>query len=154
MIPAGQRADCVYERWGLVDGPPRMLKSRCGQSFSRIRNVRRTLASLPGRCLRMSCSTSKRRPLLLTRLVLAVTAAAFAILVSLAGSHLHVGPDDDEACAVCTAFADKLHDAAPPNGVVRAFVAVHLVVATLPQPQRIGVAPTLPPPSCGPPIVA
>lgn len=126
----------------------------CEQRFTRIRNVRRTLASLPRRDARMRRLTRKRRRLLLTRLVLAATAAAFAILISLAASHLHVGPDDDEACAVCTAFADKLHDAAPPNGVVRAFVAVHLVVATLPQPQRIGVAPTLPPPSCGPPIVA
>jgi hypothetical protein len=99
----------------------------------------------------MGCLT-KRRRILLTRLVLAVTATAFAILVSFAASHLHVGLDDDQACAVCAAFAEKLHDAAPPEGVVRPFVAVHLVVATLPQPQPIGVAPTLLPPSCGPPV--
>jgi hypothetical protein len=113
-----------------------------------------SLATLPERLARIGASR-KRRRLFLTRVVLAFTGAAFAILVAVAASHLHVGSsDDDAACAVCAAFAEKLHDGPPPTPLVRPLVAVHLVVATLPQPQLIGVAPTLPPPSCGPPTFA
>ena len=97
--------------------------------------------------------TFKRRALLFTWLVLLVTATAFAILVSLAASHLQFVPDDD-ACVVCTAFEDDLHEADLPQEAARPVVVVHLVVAALPQSQRLGVTPTLLPPSCGPPVVA
>lgn len=103
---------------------------------------------------RMLHLTRKHHCLLFTRLVLAVTAAAFAIVVSVAASHVHAVPDEDEACAVCTAFAGKLHDSAPAQAVVRPFFIVPLVVAALSEPQRLSVAPTLPPPSRGPPVVA
>lgn len=102
----------------------------------------------------MICLTFKRRRLLFTQFILAVTATAFAIVVSIAASHVHVVPDDDEPCAVCAVFTGKLHDAGPRQHAARPFVVLHLVVAALPQSQRLGVAPTLPPPSCGPPVVA
>jgi hypothetical protein len=98
--------------------------------------------------------TSKGRRLLFARLVLALTAAAFAIVVSVAASHVHVVPDEDNACSVCTAFDGKLHDGDPAQAAAHPFLLPHLVVATLPEPQRPGLAPTLTPPSCGPPVVA
>jgi hypothetical protein len=96
----------------------------------------------------------KRRRLLLRRLVVVVTAVTFAILASYAVSHLHAGPDNDDDCAVCASFAGKLHDAAPPQAAAAAFVLVHRIVAAIPQPQLVRVAPALPPPNCGPPLVA
>jgi hypothetical protein len=41
-------------------------------------------------------------------LIAAVSAVAFAILVSIAATHLHTGLDADEACAVCAAVIGKL----------------------------------------------
>jgi hypothetical protein len=102
----------------------------------------------------MLCVTPRRRPLLLTRLVLWATAITFAVVASLAASHVHVVPGDDDPCAVCAAFTGKVHAAGPHGDASRRFVVVHLVVAALPQSQRVGVSPTLPPPSCGPPVVA
>src|ERR1700686_4065419 len=44
-----------------------------------------------------------------TRVLIAVVSAvAFAILVSIAATHLHTGLDSDEACAVCAAVIGKL----------------------------------------------
>ena len=97
--------------------------------------------------------TFKRRALLFTRLVLLVTTTAFAILVSVASSHLHVVTHDNNECVACTALEDNFHKSDPPQDA-RPAVVVHLVVAALPQSQRLGVTPTLPPPSCGPPAVA
>lgn len=97
--------------------------------------------------------TFKRRALLFTRLVLLVTATAFAILVSVAASHLHIVPHDDDGCVVCTALEDNLHESDPPQDA-RPVVVVHLVVAALPRSQRLGITPTLSPPSRGPPVVA
>jgi hypothetical protein len=42
------------------------------------------------------------------RVIGALSAIAFAILVSVAATHLHIGPDADEACPVCAAVAGKL----------------------------------------------
>ena len=41
-------------------------------------------------------------------LIAAVSAVAFALLVSIAATHLHTGVDSDEACAVCAAVIGKL----------------------------------------------
>ena len=95
-----------------------------------------------------------RRRRLLQRLVCGVTAVVFTILVSVAVSHLHVGADQDAACAVCAAFAGKLEGAststtAPPTAVV-----VALRIAVLPRPQIASSALIALPPSCGPPLVA
>ena len=84
--------------------------------------------------------------------VLAVTAMAFLVLVSISSSHLHVTTDADEACAVCTAFAGKLDN--PTADVPKiAPVAIDYVFCTA--PQRDDVPPQAPshvrPPTCGPP---
>ena len=98
--------------------------------------------------------TSKRRALLFTWLVLLVTSTAFAILLSVASSHLHAVAQDNNACVACTALEDSFHKSNLPRDDARPAVVVHLIVAALPEPQRFGVTPTLPPPSCGPPAVA
>jgi len=84
-------------------------------------------------------------------LVLAVTAGAFALLVSVAASHLHIAPDADEACAVCAAFAGKIEGPSLSVPTVAVATVVHTVCIT-------PVAPLLPPPpahllppTCGPP---
>jgi len=97
--------------------------------------------------------TFKRSAVLFTRLVVLVTTTAFAILVLVASSHLHIAVHDDNGCIVCAALEDKHHESDPPQ-YAQPVVMVHLVVAALPHAQRLGVTPTLPPPSCGPPAVA
>jgi len=92
--------------------------------------------------------------LLSTRLVFAFTALAFAIVASIAATHLHAVPDEDAACAICTAFGGKLHDSGRAEAVCTAFLLIHPLGKVLSEPQRVGVAPTLPPPSCGPPAAA
>jgi hypothetical protein len=47
-----------------------------------------------------------------------------------------------------------LHDTGRAEAVCTPFLLVHVVGNVLSEPQRFGVAPTLPPPSCGPPAVA
>ena len=96
--------------------------------------------------------TFKRRPLLFTRLVLLAAITGFAILVSVASSHPQIVTHDD-ACVVCTALEDNLHESGPLQDA-RPVIMVHFVVEALPHSQRLGVTPTLPPPSCGPPASA
>lgn len=83
--------------------------------------------------------------------VIAVTAIAFALLVSLAATHLHITPDEDEACAVCVAFAGKIEGPSAFVPSVAASEVAHVIVAT----SGSGVIPpavaVLLPPSCGPP---
>ncbi|HTS21075.1 MAG TPA: hypothetical protein VMN79_04605 [Casimicrobiaceae bacterium] len=88
------------------------------------------------------------------RVVATVCAIAFAILASVAASHLHIGADQDEACAVCAAFAGKLESpvAQPP-----ALAPVALAFWRCEVPQDAQVRHRLVvilPPSCGPPEVA
>ena len=55
--------------------------------------------------------------------IAAVSAVAFAILVSIAATHFHTGLDSDEACAVCAAVIGKLEGPSslpvvvPPAGI-------------------------------------
>jgi hypothetical protein len=81
----------------------------------------------------------------------AVVAIAFAFLVSVAATHLHITPDQDEACAVCTAFAGKLEGPSK-KLVVPTYVLIELRVATVvAAPSVTSVAVVVLPPSCGPP---
>src|ERR1700738_3451617 len=87
-------------------------------------------------------------------LVAAVSAVAFAILVSIAATHLHTGLDADEACAVCAAVIGKLEGPS----------SVPVVVAPASIPYFWRRSPGAPhvargvrvvlPPSCGPPRFA
>jgi len=93
--------------------------------------------------------TITRGSFVLTRLILLVTSTAFAILLLVASSHLHLVPQDNNGCFVCTALEDKVHEFDRPHAA-RLVLVVYLVVAAL----RLGVLPTLTPPSCGPPAIA
>jgi hypothetical protein len=95
-----------------------------------------------------------RRRSSLQRLVCAVTAVVFTILVSVAASHLHIGADQDEACAVCAAFAGKLEGASAPPVPAPAGMAIALHVPALSQPQITSPSVVALPPSCGPPAAA
>ncbi len=83
--------------------------------------------------------------------VLALTAGAFALLVSVAASHLHLTPDGDEACAVCAAFAGKIEGPSVYVPTVAVATVVHVAVAA----PVLRLAPPAPahmwPPNCGPP---
>jgi hypothetical protein len=85
------------------------------------------------------------------RLVAALTALCFAVLVSIAASHLHIGPDGDGTCAVCAAVAGKVAGAsAPPiTGLSLEHSGwLQIVESPLPFPRTRAV---VLPPSCGPP---
>lgn len=83
--------------------------------------------------------------------VLALTATAFTLLVSVAASHLHIAPDGDEACAVCAAFAGKIEG---PSVSLPTLAPASLVYPVCAAPVS-GPAPRAPahllPPTCGPP---
>lgn len=83
--------------------------------------------------------------------VLAFTAIAFALLVSVAASHVHIQPDADEACAVCAAFAGKLEG----PSVYVPTVATSTVIAVAGVAPVSRFVPPVPahilPPNCGPP---
>jgi hypothetical protein len=102
--------------------------------------------------LTFSASTSKFSPC--RAFTAALVAVAFAILVSVAATHLHVGPDADEGCAVCAAVIGKLEGpTAPPIAIPSISVAYfeHLLEIA---PQVADVALVVLPPSCGPPHFA
>lgn len=83
--------------------------------------------------------------------VLALTAIAFTLLVSVAATHLHIAPDGDEGCAVCAAFAGKIEGPSVYVPTVAVATVIQLVVAA----PVLRLAPAAPahlwPPNCGPP---
>jgi hypothetical protein len=86
-----------------------------------------------------------------SQLVLALTALAFTLLVSVAASHLHIAPDADEACAVCAAFAGKIEG---PSAAVPMFALASVVYTVCAKPVSRPVPPApahILPPTCGPP---
>jgi hypothetical protein len=99
--------------------------------------------------LRRQCALAVSR-----RVIVALTGIAFAILVSVAATHLHIGPDADEGCAVCAAVVGKLEGPTPPPMAV----CPTSDVSTLEQfqvAQQVACAILVVlPPSCGPPHVA
>jgi hypothetical protein len=88
------------------------------------------------------------------RVVVTLTGVAFAILVSVAATHLHIGPDTDAACAVCAAFTGKLEG---PSASPLAAPAIRIVYASpqarFPRSPAAAILVVLPP-SCGPPHFA
>lgn len=92
----------------------------------------------------------------LQRIAAAIIAVAFAILVSVAASHLHLGADQDEACSICAAFGIGKVKGPTPNVVVPAPVVVtYLRQETQSAPPLAhNVVVVVLPPSCGPPLVA
>jgi hypothetical protein len=86
--------------------------------------------------------------------IAAVTAVAFAILVSVSATHLHVGADADEACALCAAFAGKLEGPVAKVAVPPRITVGYLESESQSQPQVRQAYLVILPPSCGPPLVA
>ena len=91
----------------------------------------------------------------LGRLVLAITVLAFTILVLAAATHLHVGAELDDSCAICAAFGvGKLKGPAPS---VVAPVPMAVTWFQLEPPSRPSLAHNVVvvvlPPSCGPPVI-
>lgn len=85
------------------------------------------------------------------RIVCAVVALCFVLLATLAATHLHVGADGDEACAVCAAVVGKLAGPSPslaPSASLESSYRVASIAA--PRPLLLKFAVLLPP-SCGPP---
>ena len=81
----------------------------------------------------------------------AVVAVAFAILVSVAATHLHIGPGADEGCAVCAAFVGKLEGPSVPSIAVPPVSVSYFVRTLVLAPHLEAVALVVLPPSCGPP---
>jgi hypothetical protein len=86
--------------------------------------------------------------------IAAVTAVAFAILVSVSATHLHVGADADDACALCAAFAGKLEGPVAKVPVSPRITVGYLESESQPAPQVQEAYLVVLPPSCGPPLVA
>src|SRR5207237_7199849 len=98
-----------------------------------------------------SASASRRLP---ARVLVAAVSVAFAILVSIAAAHLHIGLDSDEACAVCAAVIGKLEGPSSPPAVVPAPSIPHFWQRPLSTPHVARVVRVVLPPSCGPPRFA
>jgi hypothetical protein len=99
-----------------------------------------------------------RRPFAFFRyrvLTAALTAVAFAMLVLLTATHLHVSSTDEDGCEICSAVVGQLAtpgtiDPLPPP---RLYVGIAAPAATYRSaaPRR---GANLLPPSCGPPPAA
>jgi hypothetical protein len=98
--------------------------------------------------MRMFAMTSKHS--MSRRWVAALTALCFAVLVSIAASHLHLGLDADEACAVCAAVAGVAGPSATPVAALNLQIGTWLPIVARPLPSPRIRAVVLPP-SCGPP---
>ncbi|HLX27556.1 MAG TPA: hypothetical protein VKV24_03580 [Casimicrobiaceae bacterium] len=86
------------------------------------------------------------------RIAAAILLLAFAILASIAASHLHVGADQDEFCSLCAAFGSgKLEPPSLPVTVPTPIPLTYLV-AEFERPSQVSRAtPVVLPPGCGPP---
>jgi hypothetical protein len=87
-------------------------------------------------------------------LIAAVSAVAFAILVSIAATHLHTGLDSDEACAVCAAVIGKLEGPSSVPAAVPPPSIPYFWQRPPPAPHVARVVRVVLPPSCGPPRFA
>lgn len=88
------------------------------------------------------------------RVVCGLTALCFAALVSLAATHLHLGVDGDEGCAVCAAVVGKV---AGPIAVPAVKLNLELNYRLAPPPSHCSLPFALAvvlPPSCGPPYAS
>lgn len=89
------------------------------------------------------------------RIAAAIMLLAFAVLASVAASHLHVGANQDEFCSVCAAFgAGKLERTSPgisvpPPVALTSFRQEYESVSQVPRSN-----PVVLPPGCGPPGIA
>ena len=102
----------------------------------------------------MNLSTSTPRFSSYRAVMAAVAAVAFAILVSVAATHLHIGLDADEGCAVCAAFVGKLEGPSAPSIAVPPVAVSYFARPIRVAPHVASLALVVLPPSCGPPRFA
>ena len=102
----------------------------------------------------MNLSTSTIRFSSYRAVIAAIAAVTFAILVSVAATHLHVGLDTDEGCAVCAAFVGKLEGPSTPAIAVPPVSVSYFAHPPRVAPQVEPLALVVLPPSCGPPRFA
>jgi len=82
----------------------------------------------------------------------AIVLLAFAVLASIAASHLHVGADQDEFCSLCAAFGSGKLEPPSPAVTVPTPVSVAYLVTEFERPSQVSRStPVVLPPSCGPP---
>ena len=86
------------------------------------------------------------------RIAAAIVLLTFAVLASIAASHLHVGAEQDEFCSLCAAFgAGKLEPPSPPVTIATP-VSLTYFVPDVERPSQVSRStPVVLPPSCGPP---
>jgi hypothetical protein len=87
-------------------------------------------------------------------IIAGVSALAFVILVSVAATHLHIGAEGDEGCAVCAAVVGKLEGPSSPAVAVAPPSVVTLSQPPQSAPRVERVVLVVLPPSCGPPSLA
>jgi hypothetical protein len=97
---------------------------------------------------------SMSRKSLLRKLVTGITTLAFAVLVSVAATHLHVGADTDDGCAVCAAVIGKLEGPGSPPLVVAAASVDYVQTQFRAAPRLERSFVVVLPPACGPPYSA
>ncbi len=86
--------------------------------------------------------------------VAGVSALAFVFLVSVAATHLHVGAEGDDGCAVCAAVVGKLEGPSSPAVAVAPAGVAFLEQPPQSAPRFERVILVVLPPSCGPPLLA
>jgi hypothetical protein len=87
-------------------------------------------------------------------IVAGVSALAFVFLVSVAATHLHLGAEGDDGCAVCAAVVGKLEGPSSPTVAVAPAGVVYLEQPPQSAPRFERVVLVVLPPSCGPPSFA
>jgi hypothetical protein len=87
-------------------------------------------------------------------IVAGVSAVAFVFLVSVAATHLHIGADGDDGCAVCAAVVGKLEGPSSPAVAVAPAGIVYFEQPLQSAPRFERVILVVLPPSCGPPSIA
>jgi hypothetical protein len=91
----------------------------------------------------------------LPRIAAAIVLVAFALLTSIAASHLHVGADQDQYCSLCAAFgAGKLKTPSAGGAAARPLALSYWRLEGDSDSQLAHSAPVMLPPSCGPPRIA
>jgi hypothetical protein len=97
---------------------------------------------------------SKLSSSLYRTIVAGVSALAFVFLVSVAATHLHIGADGDDGCAVCAAVVGKLEGPSSPAVAVAPAGVAYLEQPLQSAPRFTRVVLVVLPPSCGPPSIA
>ena len=98
-----------------------------------------------------TCRAERRFSALTSRIVSALTALAFVVLLFTAASHQHASASEDLACSVCTAVFNQKANLVTPVVLPTAWIALLYRVAVRPVLRAFYSAQPLLPRICGPP---